>query len=41
MNIFFINERGVFFLVDLIEKYGGWLVMGNGMNLWSVVEKMG
>ena len=36
-----IDKRGNSPLEDLIEQYGGWRVTGNGLNSWSVEEKMG
>ena len=36
-----IEQRGISPLEHLIEQYGGWSVTGNGMNTWTVEEKMG
>ena len=33
--------RGALPLKKLIEQYGGWSVTGNGLNFWTVTEKMG
>ena len=36
-----IERRGNSPLEDIIKQYGGWTVTGDGMNSWTVAEKMG